>query len=115
MEILIGIGSGILIFIFSGLIMALIGFILKVALKVVVAIAYLLACLVLGFWASKNGFSISEILVSSLIISAIAFPILLTAAGYFVALEYDETKAKIDSLEEMVSRLSEEINRPSSS
>ena len=105
MEILIGIVSGIIILFISAIIMRLAGLILKYALKFIVATTYIIACFVLGFMASKNGFSIKDVLSNSVILSVFAFPIGLTVAGYMVAIEYDETKAKIEILESQVKKM----------
>ena len=111
MEWLIGIGSSLLILFISAIIMGLTGAILKYALKIIAIVSYIIACFVLGFMASKNGFSIKEILTSSVILSVFAFPILLTVAGYLVAVEYDETKAKISILETQIKVLEKITNK----
>lgn len=109
MSVIIGILSGIIILFLSALLMGFVGWLLKVALKYVMAIAYLIACVVLGFMATDNGFDFEEILVSALLLSCFAFPLFITAASFVVAIEYGDNETKIATLQESVEKLTKEI------
>lgn len=106
---IIGIVSGIIILFLSALLMGLVGLLLKVAVKYVMGIAYIIACVVLGFMASDNGFDFEEILLSAFLLSCFAFPLFITALSFIVAMEYGESETKITALQEKVEVLTRQV------